>query len=81
MAHAPDPRQVIAVQLLKSRHFWLSLVLVLNGMVLVLEAVSSSTSTANAEYEYEYEYEKPWDRTDLSSNGLEKHNIVMSSNA
>ena len=29
------------------------LVLVLNEVVLVLDAVSSSTSTANAEYEYE----------------------------
>ena len=32
---------------------WLPLVLVLNEMVLVLDAVSSSTSNANAEYEYE----------------------------
>ena len=71
-----------AVQLLKFRHFWLSLVLVLNEMVLVLvldavSLISSSTSTANAEYEYE----KPWDRTDWGSEGPEKRNLKTCWNA
>ena len=86
MAHAADLGQVTAVQLLKFRHFWLSLilVLVLNEMVLVLvlvldavSLISSSTSTANAEYEYE----KPWDRTDWGSEGPEKRNLKTCWNA
>jgi hypothetical protein len=53
MAHAPDPREVIALQLLKFAILGFLSYSYLHGMVLVLEAVSSSTSTANAEYEYE----------------------------
>jgi len=82
MAHAADLGQVTAMQLLKFRHFWLSLVLVLNEMVLVLvldavSLISSSTSTANAEYEYE----KPWNRTDWGSEGPEKRNLKTCWNA
>jgi len=52
-----------------------SLVLVLNEMVLVLDAVSSSASTAGAEYEYEYEYEKARDKADWGFGMLETRNF------
>ena len=41
----------------------MSVVLVLNEMVLVLETGWSTTSTAGAEYEYEYEYEKTFSQS------------------